>query len=41
MLITARELDLDDTIDRTAREGGELELVFKPPRENRLGLLLA
>lgn len=37
----ADELDLDDTIDSTAREGGELELVFKPPRENRLGLLLA
>ena len=37
----ADELDLEDTIDRTAREGGELELVFKPPRENRLGLLLA
>jgi len=37
----ADELALDDTIDRTAREGGELELVFKPPRENRLGLLLA
>jgi uncharacterized protein with von Willebrand factor type A (vWA) domain len=37
----ADELDLDDTIDHTAREGGELELVFKPPRENRLGLLLA
>ena len=37
----ADDLDLDDTIDRTAREGGELELVFKPPRENRLGLLLA
>jgi uncharacterized protein with von Willebrand factor type A (vWA) domain len=37
----ADELDLDDTIDSTAREGGELDLVFKPPRENRLGLLLA
>jgi uncharacterized protein with von Willebrand factor type A (vWA) domain len=37
----ADELDLEYTIDRTAREGGELELVFKPPRENRLGLLLA
>ena len=37
----ADELDLDDTIDRTAREGGELELVFRPPRENRLGVLLA
>ena len=37
----ADELDLSDTIDRTARFGGELELVFKPPRENRLGLVLA
>ncbi len=37
----ADELDLDDTIDRTARFGGELELVFKPPRENRLGVVLA
>jgi uncharacterized protein with von Willebrand factor type A (vWA) domain len=37
----ADELDLESTIDQTAREGGELDLVFKPPRENRLGLLLA
>ena len=37
----ADELDLAATIDRTAREGGELELVFEPPPENRLGLLLA
>jgi uncharacterized protein with von Willebrand factor type A (vWA) domain len=37
----ADELDLESTIDATAREGGELELVFRPPRENRLGLLLA
>jgi len=37
----ADELDLDATIDRTARGGGELELVFSPPRHNRLGLLLA
>lgn len=37
----ADELDLTATIDRTAREGGELELVFEPPPENRLGLLLA
>ncbi len=37
----ADELDLEATIDRTAREGGELELVFDRPRENRLGLLLA
>lgn len=38
---TADELDVPDTIDRTAREGGELELVFKPPKENRIGLVLA
>lgn len=37
----AEELDLDSTIDATAREGGELDLVFRPPRENRLALLLA
>jgi uncharacterized protein with von Willebrand factor type A (vWA) domain len=37
----ADELDLEGTIDRTAREGGELELVLRPPRENRLALLLA
>jgi len=35
------ELDLDGTIDRTAREAGELELVFRPPRVNNLRLLLA
>ncbi len=35
------ELDVEDTIDRTAREGGELELVFKRPKENRLALVLA
>jgi uncharacterized protein with von Willebrand factor type A (vWA) domain len=38
---TADELDIDDTIDQTARQGGELELVFKPPRENNISLLLA
>ncbi len=37
----AEELDVDSTIDRTAKEGGELELVFTPPRQNRLSLLLA
>jgi uncharacterized protein with von Willebrand factor type A (vWA) domain len=35
------ELDVEATIDRTAREGGELDLVFAPPRRNSLGLLLA
>jgi len=37
----ADELDLGATIDRTAREGGDLELVFTPPRENRLSVLMA
>jgi uncharacterized protein with von Willebrand factor type A (vWA) domain len=35
------ELDVDATIDRTAREGGELELVFDSPRSNNLSVLLA
>lgn len=34
------ELDLDGTIDRTAREAGDLSLVFRPPRANNLELLL-
>lgn len=34
------ELDLDDTIDQSARNGGEIELVFGPPRRNRIKLLL-
>jgi uncharacterized protein with von Willebrand factor type A (vWA) domain len=34
------ELDLDETIDKTAREGGEIELVFKRSRENTTRLLL-
>jgi uncharacterized protein with von Willebrand factor type A (vWA) domain len=34
------ELDLDDTIDHSARNGGEIELVFGPPRRNRIKLLL-
>ncbi|HOX45222.1 MAG TPA: VWA domain-containing protein [Myxococcota bacterium] len=37
----AEELDVDGTIDRTAREAGELALLFRPPRQNQLGLLLA
>jgi hypothetical protein len=35
------ELDVEATIDRTAKQGDELELVFRPPRENNLSLLLA
>ncbi|HVU90272.1 MAG TPA: VWA domain-containing protein [Pirellulales bacterium] len=34
------ELQLDDTIDHSARNGGEIELVFGPPRRNRVKLLL-
>ncbi len=34
------ELELDTTIDQTARNGGEIELVFGPPRRNRVKLLL-
>ncbi|HVS14284.1 MAG TPA: VWA domain-containing protein [Thermoanaerobaculia bacterium] len=34
------ELDLDRTIDQSARNGGEIELVFSPPRRNRIKLLL-
>jgi len=34
-------LDLEGTIDRTARDGGELHVVLERPRENRLSLLLA
>ncbi len=34
------ELDLQATIDKTARNGGDIELVFRPPRENNVKLLL-
>jgi uncharacterized protein with von Willebrand factor type A (vWA) domain len=34
------ELDLDDTIDATARNAGDLELVFHPPKRNRMKLIL-
>lgn len=37
----AEELDVEATIDKTARNGGELELVLAPPRENRIRLLMA
>jgi uncharacterized protein with von Willebrand factor type A (vWA) domain len=36
----ATELDLDETIDETCRNAGEIEFVFKPPRRNNLRLLL-
>ena len=34
------ELDLDDTIDETCKNAGELEVVFRPPRRNRVKVLL-
>ncbi len=34
------ELDVDETIDRTCREAGEIELVFRPKRRNDVRLLL-
>jgi len=34
------ELDIEDTIDETCRNAGELELVFKAPRRNSVKLLL-
>jgi hypothetical protein len=37
---SATELDLDETIDETCRNAGEIELVFRAPRRNNLRLLL-
>jgi hypothetical protein len=34
------ELDLDETIDKTARNAGDLEIVMHPPRRNRAKLVL-
>ncbi len=34
------ELDIDETIDRSARNAGEIDLVFRPPKRNRIKLLL-
>ncbi len=34
------ELDVDETIDKTAKEGGEIELVFNRSRENTVRILL-
>ncbi len=34
------ELDLDATVDETCRNGGELEIVFRSPKRNRLKLVL-
>lgn len=34
------ELDLDETIDKTCRNAGEIDLVFKKPRKNNVKVLL-
>ncbi len=34
------ELDLDETIDQTAKNGGELEIVMRPPRKSNVRVLL-
>ncbi|MBI2388823.1 MAG: VWA domain-containing protein [Deltaproteobacteria bacterium] len=34
------ELDIDETIDATARQGGELEIVLRPPRKPNVKVLL-
>jgi hypothetical protein len=36
----ATELDLDETIDETCRNAGEIEFVFRAPRRNNVRLLL-
>jgi uncharacterized protein with von Willebrand factor type A (vWA) domain len=36
----ASELDLDETIDETCRNAGEIEFVFRPERRNNVRLLL-
>lgn len=36
----ATELDLDETVDETCRNAGEIEMVFRPPRRNDVRLLL-
>jgi len=36
----ATEIDVDETIDETCRNAGEIELVFRPPRRNDVRLLL-
>jgi uncharacterized protein with von Willebrand factor type A (vWA) domain len=34
------ELDIDETIDKSAKNGGEIDLVMRPPKKNRVKLLL-
>jgi uncharacterized protein len=34
------ELDLDETVDKTSKNAGELEVIFRPPRRNRVKVVL-
>ncbi|MBA3820384.1 MAG: VWA domain-containing protein [Deltaproteobacteria bacterium] len=34
------ELDLDETIDKTSRNAGDIDIVFRPPRRNRVKVVL-
>src|SRR5205809_5211951 len=34
------ELDLDETIDKTSKNAGDIDIVFRPPRRNRVKVLL-
>jgi uncharacterized protein with von Willebrand factor type A (vWA) domain len=34
------ELDLDETVDKTSRNAGDIEIVFRPPRRNRVKVVL-
>jgi uncharacterized protein with von Willebrand factor type A (vWA) domain len=34
------ELDLDETVDKTCRNAGDIDIVFRPPRRNRVKVLL-
>ena len=34
------ELDLDETIDKTSKNAGEIDIVFRPPRRNRVKVIL-
>jgi hypothetical protein len=34
------ELDLDETVDKTCRNAGDIDIVFRPPRRNRVKVVL-
>jgi len=34
------ELDLDETIDKTSKNAGDIDIVFRPPRRNRVKVVL-